>query len=368
MAQTPAQTERHHELDALRAFAMLLGVVLHAALFFIPEIWGEQEYTAEGYPQESGGNVYTFLFFAIHGFRMQAFFLLSGFFTAMLWRKRGLQQLAEHRLRRIALPLAIGCLTVIPATTYAFIWSFAPEDLSLEALWWLPFIWLTTFDHLWFLWFLLWLSAGFALAVRLGVTFTNPVVWWLAIPLSAVFQVLMTEPVFGPDTSEGLLPEPVILGYYAAFFALGAHLYQRSVVMRKWWTVMLLPALTVVFLGALTLLYDVKAGWALPVSNVLQAAFAWLACFGMIGLFRWVASRERAWVRYLSDASYWIYLWHLPLIVVAYELVIAWPVSDHLKFALIVAGVTAALVVVYQYGVRYTPIGEMLNGKRVRSA
>ena len=89
-------------------------------------------------------------------------------------------------------------------------------------------------------------------------------------------------------------------------------------------------------------------------------------CFGLIGLFRLIASRERFWVRYMSDASYWLYLWHLPLIVVAFELLALWRFSIHLKFVLMNLAVTVILLVVYQFGVRYTPIGTMLNGKRTR--
>ena len=80
---------------------MLLGIVLHTALFFMPDAWSEA--SAEGYPAEVSG-IYTLLFFAIHGFRMPVFFLLSGFFTALLWQRRGLRQLAEQRLKRIGLP------------------------------------------------------------------------------------------------------------------------------------------------------------------------------------------------------------------------------------------------------------------------
>ena len=52
----------------------------------------------------------------------------------------------------------------------------------------------------------------------------------------------------------------------------------------------------------------------------------------MMGLFRWLASRERAWVRYVSDASYWIYLVHLPLVIWAQMLAVARSVNPHLAF------------------------------------
>ena len=177
----------------------------------------------------------------------------------------------------------------------------------------------------------------------------------------------MTEPVFGPDTSEGLIFNPVVLGYYALFFVFGAHLYQRSIQISRWWTLALAPALTVVFFPALALLFETKEDSAKPASDLLQVAFAWLMCFGLIGLFRLIADRERFWVRYLSDASYWLYLWHLPLIVVVFELLVSWQLGSHFKFVLINVSVTAILLVVYQFGVRYTPIGTILNGKRTRN-
>ncbi len=354
---------RFHDLDALRAFAMLLGIVLHTALFFMPDAWSEAN-ASEGYPAEVSG-IYSLLFFAIHGFRMPVFFMLSGFFTALLWKRRGLRQLAIQRLKRVGLPLAIGAFTVIPVTTFSFLWAFEVKETSI--FWW-PFIWLSTLNHLWFLWILLWLCAGFILAVKLGMKFSNPIIWWLAIPITFLLQLLMSEPVFGPDTSEGLVFNPVVLGYYAPFFVFGVHLYQKNIKISRWLTLALVPALTVVFFVGLGLLFESKEDWAKPASDLLQAGFAWLMCFGLIGLFRLIADRERSWVRYLSDASYWLYLWHLPLIVVVFELLVGWQLGSHFKFVLINVSVTGILLVVYQFGVRYTPIGTMLNGKRLRSA
>ena len=134
------EKKRFHDLDALRAFAMLLGIVLHGALSFFPvpiSIWPVQDLhqpeikvpavlTA---PLENAGlkvptdySPYEFTLHAIHGFRLPLFFLVSGFFTAMLWRNRGLKQLAKHRAKRILLPLAIFVpitwILIIPVGIY----------------------------------------------------------------------------------------------------------------------------------------------------------------------------------------------------------------------------------------------------------
>jgi len=65
-----APHDRLHHLDALRAGAMFLGVVLHAALSFTDMEWAVSDRHAGAAP-----GIWVA---AIHGFRMQPFFLLSG--------------------------------------------------------------------------------------------------------------------------------------------------------------------------------------------------------------------------------------------------------------------------------------------------
>jgi peptidoglycan/LPS O-acetylase OafA/YrhL len=88
--------------------------------------------------------------------------------------------------------------------------------------------------------------------------------------------------------------------------------------------------------------------------------------FGLIGLFRKLFSAKRRGVRYLSDASYWMYIIHLPLVMAAQWLVRDWDFPAIVKFVLICAAVSALLLATYRAFVRYTPIGMMLNGRRAR--
>ena len=104
----PKKTEspRRHDLDALRAIAMLLGIVLHGILTFCPEFlpWPVHD--------SKTSELWFMPFAVIHGFRMPLFFLISGFFTMMLFRKRGLMSLLWHRIRRILFPLLLGLVTI----------------------------------------------------------------------------------------------------------------------------------------------------------------------------------------------------------------------------------------------------------------
>jgi peptidoglycan/LPS O-acetylase OafA/YrhL len=68
--------------------------------------------------------------------------------------------------------------------------------------------------------------------------------------------------------------------------------------------------------------------------------------------------------RYIADASYWLYLVHLPLIL-ALQVVVAplawpWPV----KFAVILGVAFPLMLASYQLLVRHSFIGAILNGPR----
>ncbi|MFC2686084.1 MAG: acyltransferase, partial [Arachnia propionica] len=70
------------------------------------------------------------------------------------------------------------------------------------------------------------------------------------------------------------------------------------------------------------------------------------------------------WIRYLADASYWMYLVHLPLLVL-FEIPLAdlgWPIL--VKLLLTWAVTTAVLLITYELLVRHTWLGAWLNGRR----
>jgi hypothetical protein len=121
-----AGATRRHDLDALRAFAMLLGIALHAALAFAQPMGGVQD------SRQIEQFVQLFLV-AIHGFRMPLFFLVSGFFTAMLWRRRGIRSLLTNRARRILLPCMLGLVTIVPALNWVSVWVSSPAARDRDA-------------------------------------------------------------------------------------------------------------------------------------------------------------------------------------------------------------------------------------------
>jgi peptidoglycan/LPS O-acetylase OafA/YrhL len=546
---------RRADLDAVRAFAMLLGIALHAGLSFATIPWIVQDTRQNEW--------FTLLFEAIHGFRMQLFFLVSGFFTAMLWRKRGLRALLKQRATRILLPLILGLFTIIPATQAVSIWAifsaakgpgsqaddgtliaavrkgdvaamrqrlqggadvgaadakfgvtplnwaamrgdteairflidagadvnaknkdgstalhsaaFLGRDAAAELLikngaittarnlrgqtpldvtkvdWSLTsyiaslidvpigekaeveqgrlkvagmlaeqapggptggrsaaaqpsdkattilevyhnaitserlrlggegsfhLIQTPVFAHLWFLWFLCWLVPMFAAVAWVSDCFgwgkfprravLSPTRFLWLVPLTLLPQLFMglDGAFFGPDESSGFLPKPHVLLYYGVFFAFGALYFDadddEGRLGRWWW--LLLPA---GFLVALPI--GIVAMQNRAITSIAQVTYAWTISFAIMGLFRKFVNRENTVVRYMSDASYWLYLTHLPLVLGAQAVVRDWSWPAAVKFVLICCVVTGILLVAYQWIVRYTWIGRMLNGPRTRA-
>lgn len=247
------------------------------------------------------------------------------------------------------------------------------------------------FNHLWFLWFLWWLVLGLAAVSAVGALLPSvrlpawlvlsPARYLWLVPLTMIPQWFMGEggaiPIFGPETSAGLLPIPHVFAYYAIFFGFGALYYgyddRGDRVGARWW----LPLSVGLFL-VLPAGMAFTDGWVGPQGGgldpwtirtfaiFLQAAYPWLLTFGLMGLFRRIWPTESATMRYLSDSAYWLYLAHLPLVIAAQYVVRDWPLPAAAKFLLIVVVVTSFLLWTYQTFVRYSWLGRFLNGPRVR--
>jgi len=100
----------------------------------------------------------------------------------------------------------------------------------------------------------------------------------------------------------------------------------------------------------------------------LQVLFTWGMCFGCMGLFRSLFAKENKAMRYISDSSYWLYIAHLPLVLLGQWLVRSWNVPHLVKFVVLTVLISAFLLWTYEKLVRYSWLGTLLNGKRTRPA
>jgi len=73
-------------------------------------------------------------------------------------------------------------------------------------------------------------------------------------------------------------------------------------------------------------------------------------------------------MRYISDSAYWLFVAHVPLIIVVQAVVQHWQAPALAKLTVVCTVTSALLLASYQLLVRYTPLGTLLNGPRQRPA
>lgn len=98
----------------------------------------------------------------------------------------------------------------------------------------------------------------------------------------------------------------------------------------------------------------------------LASGFAWTTIIAMMGFFRAFLNQGNPKVRYLSDSAYWLYLAHVPVMIAVQILISGWEIPLIIKLGIVIGGVTAVLLVIYHFAIRYTWVGAILNGRKFR--
>ena len=386
------QQVRLHGLDAVRAFALLLGVVLHATMSFWPG------FSAQGWPIADVSTSWTAatIFYVIHMFRMTTFFLIAGFFAHMVVDRKGVPVFIKDRGKRIALPFVVGWLvcSILLGVIMTVAWLKAHD-------WTLPSASDTQSNeqasfgltHLWFLYSLLWMYT-IVLAVRalytrldgsgvgrraidrvVAVVVRNHVApLLLALPLCLVFYNIDKWVIWTgiPTPDHSLIPEwPSLLAYGIAF-GFGWVLHRQTHLLAVWqrsWPVYSVVALvlTVVCwnMADTTNMFSVAGvGQVKLIYAACYALATWAWTFAIIGAGMQLFAGESPVRRYVADSSYWVYIAHLPLVFALQTVVMQWPLHWSMKFFLILVLSYAILFLSYHYLVRSTLIGEVLNGRR----
>ena len=380
MKTIPHKTERIHSLDSLRAIMMLLGLVIHSALTY-----GVVDYGSGWSLKDSGAthlsNDYIASF--VHAFRMQIFFVVAGFFGALLFYERLPFKMVKNRVSRIVLPFLVFVILLWPSITFSFGYTrlvFAgSEDALAETL-----ARFSNFDvlipgstfHLCFLYYL-GLITFFSVAVALifkklpSVTrqITSGFNWVIQKPivrilvfagLTAVVYMIMGS--YSVATSNSFIPDFNTFIYYTYFYFVGWILFKSKHLLG---TFMKFDWLTTVF-GILlfSFYFFMNESLNFETKLIIKSVLVWLFIFGITGLFIRYGSNHSAKMRYVSDASYWVYLLHLSLTAIIPGLIADWSLPATLKFlfVLIVTGIIC--FVSYHYLVRSTFIGAFLNGRR----
>jgi glucan biosynthesis protein C len=399
MMTPPPASRRYHGLDAIRAVMMALGLLLHVALCYGEGPWIYKD------PATTG--IAGLITVSVHVFRMPIFFVMAGFFGAMIHERRGARVFAIQRFDRIVVPLAIGWFVLFPLLSWSiiFAWTHAsipPDSVGggWNAIGWAfrKMAWTTNWAdagpmHLWFLYDLVWFYAA-AIVLSPFVTRLGPITRgcraaldgltlgrarWLTTPLVLTILTLLMLSMKDPglDTQDGWRPVPHLLLVYGLWFWLGWIAWPRRGVVDRlhagwWWRLplglLLLTAATIAVIRC-----HVANGAGEPVgmvqrviTQVLVVASTWYLLLGLVGMAERLLRRENAAIRWFVDASYFLYLAHLPFAILVPAMLRNWDAPAFIKMTASLVIMTVGLSIAYQLLVRHSVIGVVLNGRRGR--
>jgi ABC-type multidrug transport system ATPase subunit/peptidoglycan/LPS O-acetylase OafA/YrhL len=388
-------SERLHSLDAVRGFALLAGVALHAAVSFLPGFGATGWPIADSSPSVPLGVT----FFVIHMFRMTTFFLIAGYFGRMLFHRLGTRAFVQNRSRRIVIPLVVGWMVVFPATAATFTWAFnkaggPPLTASLPPPPALAF----PLTHLWFLYVLIVMYAatlalrtlfvrgldpGATLRLRIdrvvaGLVSARLMFVVTAVPLAAaLYATPAWQAWFGiPTPDQSFIPNGTAMVAFGTAFWLGwVAQRQRSLleIWRRDWFLHLAVALVMTLvclrhIGLAPVFESAARDQATLIYAACYAIGTWAWTFGIIGAGLRFFDNDSPARRYLADASYWIYIVHLPVLFVLQAAIQNQPLHWSIKYPFIVTVAMVVLFGSYHTLVRYTMVGEVLNGRRYRNS
>lgn len=395
---------------------MFLGILLHAGMSFPTkqDFWPIRDRVTTPFADV--------LLIMIHDFRMQLFFLLAGFFGCMLYIRLGIVGLLVHRVRRVLIPFVLSVIFISPTVRAIFLYAelenvkseqfrgfpspftrFAAElvEKQPEATAWQlvvnyftsgTFLTNLSLAHFWFLYYLL----IFYVIILMLTPIVRPLkgTRGLALfdaafrriiggPLRFLVLTMLTFPLmlgmnWIVDTQIYWQPRWHIVAYYFWFFGFGWVLYRhRDLVptFGRGWCVNLLTANLLVLPIMLALLIPgmaaEKDGQNVTMFKfgafVASSFYTWLMIVGLWGLFLHYFSREGALRRYLADSAYWCYLASLPVLGLLQLLLKEWSLPGELKLSLICLLTILIVLLSYEWGVRYTIIGTILNGRKTRT-
>ena len=362
-------TNRLHSLDFLRAFALLMGVLLHVLMLFLEPFDGSEP--------RLGASI---IFIWIHTWRMPLFMLLAGFFTALSLSKRDTGNYALNRLIRLGVPLLL-LWSAIPAIDEGTSELFKIPELISYIFYDIPFT--LRLDHLWFLYYLL-LFYGVLLLIKTTAPLIFSLVIDFELSLSRVLCLWMPILILLSPLNKpigGIFGEiPITFGeinlgsmlFMASFFIIGMQAHKSSQFLEnlqrtRFW----LPSLIIFSLIPIGLLawggvkdepFAFSGLLELWIVNSLSGSAALLLVLSIMGLAMHKISSTGYVLRWLVRLSYPIYVFHLMFVISMSGTLMFFGINDWIVVLLGFASGIFFPVIIYYAIISWTPLDWVFNG------
>lgn len=262
--------------DAMRAFAILLVIVIHVSAPVVVDVTGTP----------IGSWVYADVFDSAARISVPLFFMISGYF--LLGRDISVKESFYRSAKRVLLPL------IFWSSVYVVLG--AAKDGSLRYFENYDYMSLLTkpaYYHLWFLYemFFLYLLLPFMRAiVKSGLSFYY-IVFWIAYLAKGFFGLEVYLPFNSITTHAGYMIAGYLLGTSGAFSSIGKlGVVYEELTTWKWWRLLLVTmfSLAVVYTAAMTFQISQEAGRYIAryykytsLNVVLMSFFAFLSIKGL---------------------------------------------------------------------------------------
>lgn len=318
---SPFLARRNIGLDFLRAVLILEGVLYHAARS-LPGSGNSWYYIAD----KNESLAFSSLIEFVHAFRMEAFFFLSGMFSAMIILRKGRSFFIDNRKKRVLLPLA-GAFLFIPPIMYVITASIKGNPIELSGV-------VNSWTMLHHLWFLVSLSV---MSLLVPVSFCDKIAsLFRALPLPVIVAAIIISCNFFfavkyvvKDMGEFVALVPVTARffiYYVAGYALFVNRdkipqIKRSKILSSWFV---LPMGLVTYLAFYYTLHNHIEGVMKYIPTLIASVFSVLISFWLVFFFEKMRIKESKLVKLVVDSALVVYIMHYPIVISLSYLADAW--------------------------------------------
>ncbi len=322
MSSVPAP--REYFLDSIRAWLMLLGIPFHISLIYSTHSW---------HVNSAAPSWWLTLFNDfIHAFRMQVFFVISGYFSYMLFLRYPLKHWWKVRVERVGIPMltAIPLLTLPQFILLQYVkektenWPTLSAYEKYNTLAW------ELISHLWFLlvlvilttvsigiftWFQKRQETSKPRPAAISLAKLSLIFFLLGVAYAAIRRIIFI--VYPAILSDGMFNFIVMQTlFYAPFFILGALAFIHPDLKARFTTPSrgcTLGAAVAFIAYLLNQRYGSGDAWMYETESVITMVMGLWMVNVVFSLGHRLLNFQSARVTYFVNASLFIYLVHHPL-------------------------------------------------------
>lgn len=367
---------RYKALDTLRVFAMLVGIPFHVSLAYgvFDLSWIKSEFI--------GHISMDYFSYWIRIFRMPLFFLISGFFAHLTLLKRK-DSFLKERLKRILIPFLIFGALLLPIMRAIYLSAKRFDLLNMQNLNNLTYYLFENFfsfadkqsfssginyAHLWFLMYL----SVFSVATYIfrnyifNLKFTK--ISFLLLPLVTSLSLLVMNGNWIDDPFIWY-PKPSLLFYYGVFFFAGLQLLTFRSLLNKYFNGYSSIKIVFIVLSIIIAAFRIEFQINNPtiqnsfVLSLWMSTSTWMLITSSFFISYWLQHKCTGFISYFSKSSYFIYIIHMPLVLL-FQLVLN-PINLNWIFKFIICTLLTFLfsIIIYEAFVKKRFMERLLKGQ-----